>query len=99
MGIVTKKGDKGMTSLYCGTRVGKDDIRVEACGALDEVSSFLGLAKSATKDKKTKKIVNSIQKEIMDLCSEIATTHHANIGIEINIIKMLQKIEYYLLMA
>lgn len=63
-----------MTSLYCGTRVRKDDIRVEACGALDEVSSFLGMAKSSAKNKKTGLIVDSVQKELVVLCSEIAAT-------------------------
>ena len=31
------------TSLFGGERVRKDDLRVEACGALDELSSHLGL--------------------------------------------------------
>jgi len=70
--IVTKRGDKGETSLYCGKRVDKDDIRVEICGALDEVSSFLGMAKNASKDKNTKRIVHSIQKELMVLGAEVA---------------------------
>lgn len=70
--IVTKKGDRGRTSLYCGTKVPKDDIRMEACGDLDEVSSFLGLAKSATKDSRTKSIISDIQKELVVLCSEVA---------------------------
>ena len=67
MSIVTKRGDRGTTSLYCGKRVSKDDIRVEICGALDEVSSFLGMARNASKDKNTKKVVHSIQKELISL--------------------------------
>jgi cob(I)alamin adenosyltransferase len=74
MSIVTKTGDNGATSLYCGKRVGKDDIRVEICGALDEVSSFLGMAKNASKDKKTKSAVHSIQKELIVLGAEVATS-------------------------
>ena len=74
MSIVTKTGDKGKTSLYCGKRVGKDDIRIEICGALDEVSSFLGMAKNASKDKNTKRIVHSIQKELISLGTEMATS-------------------------
>lgn len=31
------------TSLYGGERVRKDDPRIEACGALDELSSHIGL--------------------------------------------------------
>ena len=74
MSIVTKRGDKGTTSLYCGKRVDKDDIRVEICGALDEVSSFLGMAKNASKDKNTKRVVHSIQKELISLGAEVATS-------------------------
>jgi cob(I)alamin adenosyltransferase len=74
MSIVTKTGDRGKTSLYCGKRVSKDDIRVEICGALDEVSSFLGMAKNASKDKNTKKVIHSIQKELISLGAEVATS-------------------------
>jgi len=74
MSIVTKKGDGGKTSLYCGKVVGKDHIRVETCGAIDEVSSFLGVAKHATKDGGIKKVLRDIQKELIILGSEVATT-------------------------
>ncbi len=74
MSIVTKTGDKGTTSLYCGKRVDKDHIRVEICGALDEVSSFLGMAKNASKDKGTKSTIHLIQKELIPLCAEFATS-------------------------
>lgn len=40
MGIYTKKGDDGMTSLSNGERVRKDDPRVEAYGTVDELSAF-----------------------------------------------------------
>jgi len=73
MSIVTRTGDNGTTSLYGGERVSKDDIRIEACGALDEVSSFLGMAKSLLRDKKTKSVINCIQKELIVLCSEVAS--------------------------
>ena len=74
MGIVTKTGDRGRTSLYCGTKVDKDDMRVEVCGTLDEVASYLGMAKTLAKDNKTKAIVDCVQKELIVLNSEIATT-------------------------
>jgi cob(I)alamin adenosyltransferase len=74
MSIVTKTGDKGKTSLYCGKRVCKDNARVEACGSLDEVSSFLGMAKSVLKDRNTKRIIHSIQEELIVLCTELATS-------------------------
>jgi cob(I)alamin adenosyltransferase len=73
MRIVTRTGDNGTTSLYGGGRVSKDNVRIETCGALDEVSSFLGVAKSLLRDRKTKAVINCIQKELIVLCSEVAS--------------------------
>ena len=44
MQLYTKTGDKGKTGLYGGGRVSKDDLRIEMCGTLDELNTFLGLA-------------------------------------------------------
>ena len=41
--IYTKTGDKGTTSLIGGTRVSKDDIRLEAYGTFDELSAFVAV--------------------------------------------------------
>jgi cob(I)alamin adenosyltransferase len=46
MKIYTKTGDKGTTSLIYGTRVAKNDMRVEAYGTCDETNSMIGLALS-----------------------------------------------------
>ncbi|MCI5055983.1 MAG: cob(I)yrinic acid a,c-diamide adenosyltransferase [Flavobacteriales bacterium] len=43
MKIYTKKGDKGTTGLFGGTRVSKDHIRLECYGTVDELNSWLGL--------------------------------------------------------
>ena len=43
MKIYTKTGDKGTTSLIGGTRVGKDDIRLETYGSFDELSAFVAV--------------------------------------------------------
>ena len=41
--IYTRTGDDGTTGLASGERVEKIDVRVEACGAVDETNSLLGL--------------------------------------------------------
>lgn len=41
--IYTKTGDKGTTSLFDGTRVPKDDIRVDTYGTIDELNSQIGV--------------------------------------------------------
>ncbi len=40
-------GDRGKTSLFSGERVSKGHLRVEACGDLDELNSFLGALAAA----------------------------------------------------
>jgi cob(I)alamin adenosyltransferase len=42
--IYTKGGDRGETGLLGGGRVAKDDVRVEAFGAVDELNAALGVA-------------------------------------------------------
>ncbi len=43
MKVYTRTGDKGTTSLIGGERVFKTDERVEAYGAVDELSAFVAL--------------------------------------------------------
>ena len=42
----TKTGDAGETGLFGGQRVGKDSVRVEAYGELDELNATLGWARA-----------------------------------------------------
>lgn len=46
--IYTKKGDKGQTSLLGGTKVSKADIKLEAAGNIDELSSAIGFIRYQT---------------------------------------------------
>jgi cob(I)alamin adenosyltransferase len=47
MKIYSKTGDAGETGLLGGPRVPKDDLRIEACGAIDELNAAIGMARSA----------------------------------------------------
>jgi cob(I)alamin adenosyltransferase len=73
MSIVTKMGDKGKTDLFGGRQVSKDDLRIETLGDLDELCSFLGLAKSLVKNKSAKAIIENIQRDLFIIGSEVAT--------------------------
>ena len=48
--IYTRTGDDGTTGLVGGSRVKKNDLRIESYGTLDELSSFIGLARQAITD-------------------------------------------------
>lgn len=43
MKLYTRQGDNGPTTLCGGERVGKTDVRVAACGDIDELNSQIGL--------------------------------------------------------
>jgi cob(I)alamin adenosyltransferase len=44
--VYTRTGDTGDTGLANGDRVSKNHPRIEACGAVDELSSAIGLARA-----------------------------------------------------
>jgi cob(I)alamin adenosyltransferase len=72
MPITTKKGDKGFTSLLDGRRVPKFHLRPETYGTVDEVNSFLGMARAASKDQKVKETLLTIQNHLFIIGSALA---------------------------
>ncbi len=73
MKIYTKTGDKGQTSLYDSVRIDKDSIRVESYGTIDELNSYLGLARNYVEEKSIMDIIFKIQRELFDIAGELAT--------------------------
>lgn len=73
MKIYTKKGDAGTTGLFGGSRVPKDDVRVECMGDLDEANSTLGLLRvKLGADHAWQPQLHTIQKDLMDMMSHLA---------------------------
>ena len=73
--IYTRTGDKGQTSLGDGTRVSKENHRVEAYGTIDEANSILGLVRTTTKQAELillDNILATIQNELFDLGAELS---------------------------
>lgn len=71
----TRGGDTGRTSII-GERVGKDDIRVEAFGTIDELNSFVGQAEAVLrrsgKFSDLTEALLQIQQELFDCGSDLA---------------------------
>ena len=72
MPISTKKGDKGFTGLLGGRRVPKYHLKPETYGTLDELNSFLGMARAISRDRKVKKTLFHIQNHLFIIGSELA---------------------------
>lgn len=76
MSIYTRSGDKGMTKIHGGTRVPKDDIRIEANGTIDELNSMLGVVRAFIEENdEWQELLYKIQKELMIVMSLVATPH------------------------
>src|SRR5437016_9913268 len=73
MSIVTKTGDQGETSLMYGRRVSKNDPRVEAYGAVDELTAALGLARAFSEDQFVTDQILAVQKDLIVVMGELAT--------------------------
>lgn len=73
MGIYTKTGDGGTTSLLNNARVAKCDDRIELLGTIDELSAQLGFAKVLLCDK-GKENISKIQEDLITIMAGVADT-------------------------
>ena len=73
MTVYTRRGDGGETDLFGGPRVAKDDLRVEACGAVDELNAALGVAAAATSHADLRAISQRAQGLLFDLGAYLAS--------------------------
>lgn len=84
--VYTKTGDRGKTSLIGGTRVSKNDARLEAYGTMDELNSFIGMIRSYKIDKESEDQLIDIQKRLFEIGAYLAT--------DINVADLRDKLKY-----
>lgn len=79
--VYTKTGDDGSTGLVGGGRIPKDDPLMEAIGEVDELNSYLGMARTLLLDLKSPPasftelttLLANLQSQLFDLGAELAT--------------------------
>lgn len=86
--IYTRTGDKGSTGLGDGSRVAKDDLRIQALGDVDELNATIGVLRShlcqmSLEEKLDKAIyqdwdyrLSLIQHWLFDLGGEVCIPHY-----------------------
>lgn len=90
MKIYTKTGDKGTTSLVYGTRIAKNDIRVEAYGTCDEANSAIGQALSFLKQedfsekREVEDVFHKVQTALFHVGAELSTPSNKEVKWKIN---------------
>jgi cob(I)alamin adenosyltransferase len=78
--IYTRTGDSGETSLFGGGRVAKDDPRIEAYGTIDELNSFLGLARSSWPSSPIDAQLQNVQSDLFDIGAFLASPNTDRFG-------------------
>lgn len=69
--ICTRTGDNGTTGLGDGSRTDKDDPRIEAIGAIDELNSTLGLLLSHELTEDMQDCLSHVQHRLFDIGGEL----------------------------
>jgi cob(I)alamin adenosyltransferase len=70
--IYTRTGDGGETSLFGGSRVAKNDPRIEAYGTIDELNSTIGVARASWPSSSIDKQLDAIQSDLFDIGAHLA---------------------------
>jgi cob(I)alamin adenosyltransferase len=73
MKIYTRNGDSGSTGLFGGSRVSKDDVRIEAYGTVDGLNAAIGTVRTAGVSTTIDAQLMRIQHELFAMGAELAT--------------------------
>lgn len=79
--IYTRTGDAGQTRLVGGQKIGKDDLRIECYGTVDELNAFIGAARVTAEElgPSNERVIRlaatlkQVQHELFNLGSILAT--------------------------
>lgn len=72
MGVYTKVGDKGKTAFFGCGMILKDDPRIEALGAVDELNSIIGVTLAMVNDKELQDVLTKIQHDLFQVGADLA---------------------------
>ena len=64
--------DSELTSLVNNKKVRKTSLRIESIGIVDELNSFIGIARSGIEEQDIKKVLKLIQNDLFVLSTELA---------------------------
>jgi len=73
MKIYTKKGDNGSTQLIGGTRIKKNNERIDSYGTVDELNSYIGLLRDNISNNDIKKELILIQDRLFTIGALLAS--------------------------
>lgn len=69
--IVTCTGDVGSTGLGDGSRTGKDSLRIDAIGEIDELNAQIGLLLTEALPELIRNMLEAVQHDLFDIGGEL----------------------------
>jgi cob(I)alamin adenosyltransferase len=69
--IVTRTGDAGSTGLGDGSRTGKDSLRIDAIGEIDELNAQIGLLLTEALPVPIRNMLEAVQHDLFDIGGEL----------------------------
>jgi cob(I)alamin adenosyltransferase len=78
--IYTRTGDDGSTGLADGSRVGKDSLRIDVIGDVDELNSGVGVLLAEELPAELRETLVTIQHDLFDLGGELSVPGHGLIA-------------------
>ena len=78
--VITRTGDAGETGLADGRRVGKDSLRINAIGDVDELNSMIGLVVCKSLCEEVKTELQLVQNDLFGLGGELAGSGNVMLG-------------------
>ena len=92
--IYTRTGDDGSTGLGDGSRTGKDALRVDAYGTVDEANSAIGVLLAVDLPEDIANLLTRIQHQLFDLGGELCIPGHAAMT-DADIDALEQQLDHY----
>lgn len=89
----TGKGDTGYTDLLGGDRVKKDHPMIELVGEIDELTAWIGVARSDTPDIALQEILGKIQNHLSTIMAAVSFSHLNTRNISPEITQNIQVLE------
>lgn len=92
--IATRTGDDGSTGLGDGSRTGKDSLRIQALGDIDELNSQLGVLLCEDMPTLLREQLLTIQHDLFDLGGELCIPGYSLIS-ETQVLRLDALLEHY----
>ena len=87
--VVTRGGDGGTTSLGDGSRLRKDDARIEAIGTVDEANAAIGWLRVLVSDEPAA-MLSRIQNDLFDLGADLCVPGEGGDRLRLTDVPMLR---------